>query len=160
MKLISLVLTLVFGRPVLRQAAGAREELEADVALEQRLQLLGLTGEHVGVVGSVVVPEARHLLWETRWTTVSHLRPATTSTDTSPARLNLVGLVAQVAAERFPSCVRWRVLVQQGGAGEHLVADGTRVEILLVDVLHVLTMLLLRREAQAAALAVMGLGHV
>lgn len=49
------------------------------------------------------------------------------------------------------------VFVQQGGAGEHLVADGTLVELLWVELLDVLAMLLQRGEAEATLLTVMRL---
>lgn len=48
--------------PVSGQAGCAGEELEADVTLDQRLELPGVAGKHIGVVGAVVVPETRQLL--------------------------------------------------------------------------------------------------
>lgn len=44
------------------QAGCTGEELEADVTLDQRLELSGVAGKHVGVVGSVVVPKTGQLL--------------------------------------------------------------------------------------------------
>jgi len=40
------------------------------------------------------------------------------------------------------------MFVQQCSTGEHLVADGTLVELLWVELLDVLLMLLQRREAE------------
>ena len=72
----------------------------------------------------------------------------------------LVGLLAEVAAVGLHPGVHALVLVQQGGAVEHLVADGALVEVAGVAVLEVLPVLLHRREAQAALLAVVGLQDV
>lgn len=51
------VLTLVLGSLVLGQRGCVGEELEADVTLDQGLELPGVAGEHLRVVGSVVVPQ-------------------------------------------------------------------------------------------------------
>lgn len=52
------VLTSVLGGLVFCNAGGAREELVANLALDQGLELPGVPREHVGVVGPVVVPQA------------------------------------------------------------------------------------------------------
>lgn len=57
-----LFLTLVLGSLVLGQRGCVGEELEADVTLDQGLELPGVAGEHLRVVGSVVVPQTRQLL--------------------------------------------------------------------------------------------------
>lgn len=49
------------------------------------------------------------------------------------------------------------VFVEEGGAGEHLVAHSTLVELFRVELLDVLPMLLQRGEAEAALLTVVGL---
>lgn len=46
------------------QCGRVREELEADVTLDQGLELPGVAGEHLWVVGSVMVPQTRELLWQ------------------------------------------------------------------------------------------------
>lgn len=55
---------------------------------------------------------------------------------------HLVRLVADVTAEGLGSCVCDLVFVEEGGTREHLVADGTLVELLWVELLDVLPMLL------------------
>lgn len=55
-------LTLVLSSLVLGHRGRVGEELEADVTLDQGLELPGVAGEHLRVVGSVVVPQARQLL--------------------------------------------------------------------------------------------------
>lgn len=72
----------------------------------------------------------------------------------------LIRLVAEVTAEGFGSGVRALVFVQQGGAGEHLVAGGTLVELFWVKLLDVLAMLLQRGEAEATLLTVMRLRQI
>lgn len=52
---------LVFGH-----AGGAGKELKADVTLDQGLELPSVVGEHIRVVGPVVVPQTRQLLWQQR----------------------------------------------------------------------------------------------
>lgn len=56
------LLTLVLGGLVFRQAASIRKELEAELTLDQGLELPGVAGKHVRMGGSVVVPQARQLL--------------------------------------------------------------------------------------------------
>lgn len=73
---------------------------------------------------------------------------------------HLVGLVAELTAERFSGLVRGLVFLQQGGAAEHLVTGGALVELFGVNFLDVLLMLLKRSEAEAAALAVVRLRHI
>lgn len=72
----------------------------------------------------------------------------------------LVRLVAEVTAEGFGSHVRGLVFVQQGGAGEHLIACGTLVELLGMKVLDVLTMLLQSGETKATLLTVVRLRQI
>lgn len=73
---------------------------------------------------------------------------------------HLVGLVAELTAERFVAPVGGLVFFQQGGAAEHLVTGGALVELLRVDLLDVLLMLLQRGEAQTTALTVVRLRHI
>lgn len=44
------------------QRGSVREELEAELTLDQGLELPGVAGKHVRMVGSVVVPQPRQLL--------------------------------------------------------------------------------------------------
>lgn len=116
------VLTLVLGCLVFGHASCTGEELEADVTLNQSLQLPGVVSEHVGVVGPVVVPQTGQLLWKHNGETfngiytvlytfhfmslvthkVSQVVSETLLTHTHPY---LIRLVAQVAAERLASRV-------------------------------------------------------
>lgn len=50
-------LTLVLSSLVFGQSGCVREELEADVTLDQSLELPGVACEHLWVVGSVMVPQ-------------------------------------------------------------------------------------------------------
>lgn len=50
-------LTLVLSSLVFGQSGCVGEELEADVALDQSLELPGVACEHLWVVGSVMVPQ-------------------------------------------------------------------------------------------------------
>lgn len=72
----------------------------------------------------------------------------------------MVRLVAEVTAEGFGSNVCGLVFVQQGGAGEHLIACGALVELFRMKVLDVLTMLLQSGEAEATLLTVMRLRQI
>lgn len=76
------------------------------------------------------------------------------------ALVYLVRPVAEVTAEWLASYVRALVFVQQGGAGEHLVAGGAPVELLGVELLHVPPMLLQGGETQTALLAVVRLRQI
>lgn len=69
----------------------------------------------------------------------------------------LIGLVAEVTAEGLDSSMCALVFFQQGGAGEHLVANRTLVELFRVELLDVLAMLLQRGEAETALLTVVRL---
>lgn len=51
-------LTLVLSGLVFGHSGGAGKELEADVTLDQGLELPGVVGKHLRVVGPVVVPQA------------------------------------------------------------------------------------------------------
>lgn len=73
---------------------------------------------------------------------------------------HLVGLVAELTAERLVGPVRGLMFLEQRSAAEHLVAGGALVELFGVNFLHVLLMLLQRGEAEAAALAVVRLRHI
>lgn len=52
-----MTLTLVLSSLVFGQSGCVGEELEADVALDQSLELPGVACEHLWVVGSVMVPQ-------------------------------------------------------------------------------------------------------
>ena len=55
---VCVVLTLVLSSLVFSHTGGARKELEADVTLDQGLELPSVVGKHIWVVGPVVVPQA------------------------------------------------------------------------------------------------------
>lgn len=52
------VLTLVLSCLVFGHTGGAGKELEADVTLDQGLELPGVASKHVRVVGPVMIPQA------------------------------------------------------------------------------------------------------
>lgn len=56
--------------------------------------------------------------------------------------------------------MRGLVFIQQGGAGEHLIACGTLVELFGMKVLDVLTMLLQCGETEATLLTVVRLRQI
>lgn len=88
-------------------------------------------------------------------------RPTITSELLScTASAYLVRLVAEVTAEGLGSSVCGLVFVQQGGAGEHLVAGWTLVELFRVELLDVLAMLLQCGEAETTLLTVVRLRQI
>lgn len=148
------VLTLVLGSLVLGQRGCVGEELEADVTLDQGLELPGVAGEHLRVVGSVVVPQTRELLRQQE----QHL--AGCRSLPSPLCVcvwYLVRLVAELTAKRFGPYMCALVFVQQGGAREHLVTGGAPVKLFGMELLDVLTVLLQRGKTETAFLTVVRL---
>lgn len=51
------VLTLVLSSLVFGHTGSAGEELETDIALDQRLELPGVASEHIGMICPVMVPK-------------------------------------------------------------------------------------------------------
>lgn len=145
--------SLVFGK---RGRVG--KELEADVTLNQGLELPGVAGEHLWVVGSVMVPQTRELLWQQK----RHLAGSRSllSSVCATGLFYLVRLVAEVTAERFGPDMCALVFVQQGGASEHLVTGGASVKLFGVELLDVLTMLLQSGKTETAFLTVVRLRHI
>lgn len=61
-------LTLVLSSLVFGHTGRVGKEFEADITLDQGLELPGVVSKHIRVIGPVMVPQTGELLWQQRKT--------------------------------------------------------------------------------------------